>query len=127
MQFTPMQRDFDGGFDLFMTGAGLLLLFMPIDKAFAVDGLRSKLQNPFKHYSQYSPNRVSLLAYYLPVTICLGFLYFDSAIHKLFAAHWRNGLGSWLPATQPYYISALDMSPLLNIEWVAKKALVTRF
>lgn len=120
VQFTPMQRDFDGGFDLFMTGAGFFLLFMPIDKAFSVDNLRYKFQNPFKHYSQYPPQRVTILAYYIPVAVCLGFLYFDSAIHKLFAPHWRNGLGAWLPATQPYYISALDMSPLLNIEWLQK-------
>jgi predicted DCC family thiol-disulfide oxidoreductase YuxK len=32
----------------------------------------------------------------------------------MFAEHWRNGLGTWLPATQPYYVSAIDMSPLLN-------------
>jgi predicted DCC family thiol-disulfide oxidoreductase YuxK len=120
VQFTPMQRDFDGGFDLFMTGAGLLLLFMPIDKAFAIDGLRYKLQNPFKHYSHYPAARVSILAYTIPVAVCLGFLYFDSAIHKMFAQHWRNGLGGWLPATQPYYVSALDMSPLLNNEWLQK-------
>ncbi|MEQ1635053.1 MAG: DCC1-like thiol-disulfide oxidoreductase family protein [Methylococcales bacterium] len=120
VQFTPMQRDFDGGFDLFMTGAGFFLLFMPLDKAFAVDNLRYKLQNPFKHYSQYSPATVSLLAYYIPVGVCLGFLYFDSAIHKMFGEHWRNGLGAWLPATQPYYVSALNMSPLLNIELLQK-------
>ncbi|MCX7089621.1 MAG: DCC1-like thiol-disulfide oxidoreductase family protein [Methylococcales bacterium] len=120
VQFTPMQRDFDGGFDLFMTGAGFFLLFMPIDKAFAVDGLRYKLQNPFKHYAQYSPASVSILAYYIPVTICLSFLYFDSAIHKMFAPHWRNGLGSWLPGTQPYYVSAINMSPLLNNEFLQK-------
>lgn len=120
VQFTPMQRDFDGGFDLFMTGTGFFLLFMPIDQAFSLDTLRYKLQNPFKHYSQYIPSRVSILAYYIPVAVCLGFLYFDSAIHKLFAPHWRNGLGTWLPATQPYYISALDVSALLNIEWLQK-------
>jgi hypothetical protein len=72
------------------------------------------------HYSRYPQVTVSVLAYYLPILICLGFLYFDSAIHKLFAEHWRNGLGSWLPSTQPYYVSALDMSWLLNHEWAEK-------
>lgn len=120
VQFTPMQRDFDGGFDVFMTGAGFFLLFMPIDKAFSFDNLRRKLQTPFIHYSQYPVATVSILAYYIPVAICLGFLYFDSAIHKLFAEHWRNGLGSWLPATQPYYVSAINMSALLNNEWLQK-------
>lgn len=114
VNFTPMQRDFDGGFDLFMIGAGFFLLFMPGDRAFSIDNLRRKLSTPFTHYSAYPKPTVSALAYILPVAICLGFLYFDSAIHKMFAEHWRNGLGTWLPATQPYYVSAIDMSPLLN-------------
>lgn len=114
VNFTPMQRDFDGGFDLFMIGTGFFLLFMPGDRAFSLDNLRYKLSTPFTHYSSYPKPTVSALAYYLPVAICLGFLYFDSAIHKMFAEHWRNGLGTWLPATQPYYVSAIDMSSLLN-------------
>jgi predicted DCC family thiol-disulfide oxidoreductase YuxK len=114
VNFTPMQRDFDGGFDLFMIGAGFFLLFMPGDRAFAIDNLRRKLSTPFTHYSTYPKPTVSVLAYYLPIAICLGFLYFDSAIHKMFAEHWRNGLGTWLPATQPYYVSAIDMSSMLN-------------
>jgi predicted DCC family thiol-disulfide oxidoreductase YuxK len=28
---------------------------------------------------------------------------------------WRNGLGVWLPSSMPYYVSAIDMSPLLNM------------
>lgn len=120
VNFTPMQRDFDGGFDLFMIGANFFLIFMPIDRSFSVDSLREKLASPFKHYSQYKPETVSALVYYLPVLICLGFLYFDSAIHKMFAQHWRNGLGAWLPSSMPYYISVIDMGPLLNIEWLQK-------
>jgi predicted DCC family thiol-disulfide oxidoreductase YuxK len=118
VNFTPMQRDFDGGFDTFMIGAGFFFLFMPLDKTFSLDNLRYKLNRPFVHYSTYQKPTVTVLAYYVPIIICLGFLYVDSAIHKLFAEHWRNGLGTWLPATQPYYVSALDMSPLLNQEWL---------
>ncbi|NOS74952.1 MAG: DUF393 domain-containing protein [Methyloglobulus sp.] len=120
VNFTSMQRDFDGGFDTFMIGVGFFLLFMPGDRAFSIDGLRHKLRDPFVHYSNYPPAMVSALAYRLPIIVCLGWLYLDSDVHKLFAEHWRNGLGSWLPATQPYYVSALDMSPLLNIEWLQK-------
>ncbi|MDD5462428.1 MAG: DCC1-like thiol-disulfide oxidoreductase family protein [Methylococcales bacterium] len=120
VNFTTMQRDFDGGFDSFMTGAGFFLLFMPGDRAFSIDSLRYKLSTPFRHYSTYPKPTVSSLAYYLPVLVCLGFLYFDSAVHKLFAEHWRNGLGSWLPLTQPYYVSAIDMSFLLNNELLEK-------
>lgn len=120
VNFTPMQRDFDGGFDTFMIGLGFFLLFMPGDRAFSVDSLRYKLSNPFVHYSKYPVASVSVLAYYIPIIICLGWLYLDSDVHKLFAQHWRNGLGSWLPATQPYYVSALDMSLLLNVELLEK-------
>jgi predicted DCC family thiol-disulfide oxidoreductase YuxK len=120
VNFTPMQRDFDGGFDLFMIGANLFLIFLPADKAFSVDNLRRKLINPFVHYQNYQKPTVSLLAYSLPVMICLGFLYFDSVIHKMFAPHWRNGLGGWLPGTMPYYVSAINMSWLLNQEVLQK-------
>ncbi|MDD5632473.1 MAG: DCC1-like thiol-disulfide oxidoreductase family protein [Methylococcales bacterium] len=120
VNFTTMQRDFDGGFDSFMTGAGFFLLFMPGSRAFSIDNLRYKLSTPFRHYKSYPKPTVSSLAYFLPVLICLGFLYFDSAVHKLFAEHWRNGLGSWLPSTQPYYVSAIDMSFLLNNELLQK-------
>ncbi len=120
VNFTPMHRDFDGGFDPFMIGANFFLIFLPVDKAFAIDTLRRKLSRPFVHYSQYPKAEVSRLAYYLPVVVCLGFLYFDSAIHKMFAEHWRNGLGAWLPSSIPYYVSALDMSWLLNQEFLQK-------
>lgn len=120
VNFTPMQRDFDGGFDLFMIGANFFLIFMPMDKAFSIDNLRKKLATPFVHKVQLFPVQVSRLAYYLPVIICLGFLYFDSVIHKMFAEHWRNGLGAWLPSSMPYYMSALDLSWLLNIESLQK-------
>ncbi len=120
VNFTPMQRDFDGGFDLFMIGANFFLMFMPHDRCFALDGLRRKLVTPFKHYSSYKKPPVSVLAYTLPVLICLGFLYFDSAVHKMFAEHWRNGLGVWLPASMPFYISALDMHWFLEQAWLQK-------
>ena len=120
VHFTPMQRDFDGGFDIFMIGVNFFLIFMPIDKAFSLDQLRKKLATPFKHYSNYPQETVSRLAYVLPVTICLGFLYFDSVVHKMFAEHWRNGLGAWLPSSMPYYVSALDMQWLLDQEWLQK-------
>ncbi|MFM8342236.1 MAG: DCC1-like thiol-disulfide oxidoreductase family protein [Methylomonas sp.] len=120
VNFTPMQRDFDGGFDLFMIGANFFLIFMPLDKAFSIDNLRKKLATPFVHYNTYAKPQVTVLAYYLPVIICLGFLYFDSVIHKMFAQHWRNGLGGWLPSSMPYYMSALDMSWLLNNEMLQK-------
>ncbi|MEN8260088.1 MAG: DCC1-like thiol-disulfide oxidoreductase family protein [Pseudomonadota bacterium] len=116
MSFTPMARDFDGGFDPFMAGSGLVLIFLPIERALSIDNLRLKLR--FSRITErfVPPSSVPVLAYYMPLVICLGLLYFDSAVHKLFAEHWRNGLGAWLPSSMPYYISAIDMSWLLNIK-----------
>ena len=114
--FTPMQRDFDGGFDQFMIGVGFFLIFLPIDRAFSLDNLRYKLTSNYFTRLKRPPQNTSILAYYLPLATCLGFLYFDSAVHKLFAEHWRNGLGAWLPSSHPYYISAIDMTWLLNIK-----------
>ena len=116
VSFTPMRHDFSGGFDPFMTGVGLLLIILPVDRCFALDNLRFKLRFNKPENIPILQNQVSILAYFLPVIICLGFLYFDSAIHKLYAEHWRNGLGGWLPSTSPYYISAIDLSWLLNIK-----------
>ncbi len=119
VNFTPMQRDFDGGFDLFMIGAGFFLIFMPIGRTLSVDNLLYKLQFRYKQ-NPLLPKRTSALSLLFPVMVCLGFLYFDSGIHKLFAPHWLNGLGGWLPSTMPYYISALDLSWMLNNEILQK-------
>lgn len=116
--FTPMWQDFDGGFDQLMTGSSFLLIFLPTERALSLDNLRSKLRYSTLT-SRYEPNdKVSVLAYYLPLAISLGLLYLDSGIHKLSAEFWRNGMGPWLPPTMPYYMSAIDMTPLLNLKLV---------
>ncbi|GAB6067419.1 hypothetical protein JCM13664_07370 [Methylothermus subterraneus] len=116
--FTPMWRDFDGGFDQLMISSGLLLVFLPSWRALSLDNLRLKLNRSPLNRRYQPPRTVSVLAYRLPLLISLGLLYFDSAIHKLFAPHWRNGMGAWLPSSHPYYISAIDMSWLLEREWL---------
>ena len=112
--FTPMWLDFDGGFDQMMTGVSFLLLFLPSHRALSLDNLRDKLQlsAPGKRYQPAT--QVSVLCYYLPLATVMGFLYLDAGIHKLSAEFWRNGMGSWLPPTMPYYMSPIDMSWLLN-------------
>jgi predicted DCC family thiol-disulfide oxidoreductase YuxK len=114
--FTPMALDFDGGFDQLMTSTSFLLVFLPSERALSLDNLRHKLRysTPGRRYEP--PSQVTVLAYYLPVAISLGLLYLDSGIHKLSSEFWRNGLGAWLPATMPYYTSAIDMSLLLNLK-----------
>ncbi len=114
--FTPMWKEFYGGFDQLMTGSSFLLIFLPSERALSIDNLRLALRysTPSRRYRP--PDHVSVLAYYIPIGISLGLLYLDAGIHKLSAPFWRNGLGPWLPSTMPYYISAIDMSWLLNIK-----------
>ncbi|XSG85440.1 MAG: DCC1-like thiol-disulfide oxidoreductase family protein [Methylohalobius sp. ZOD2] len=118
--FTPMWRDFDGGFDQLMISSGLLLVFLPSWRALSLDNLRLKLQSSTLGQRFEPPRTVPILAYYLPLLISLGLLYFDSAIHKLFAEHWRNGMGAWLPSSHPYYVSPLSMRWLLELEWLQR-------
>ena len=115
-QFTPMIRDFDGGFDQFMTGSSLLMIFLPAERALSLDNLRLKLKySTIRH--RYQPNcQVTILAYLVPIGVLLGLLYLDSGIHKLYAEHWHNGLGAWLPSSMPYYMSAIDLTWLLDIK-----------
>ncbi len=119
VNFTPMHRDFDGGFDLFMIGVGFFLIFMPIGRSLSLDNLVHKLQFKYQDKPQL-PTTTNALSLLLPVLVCLGFLYLDSAVHKVFAPHWLNGLGGWLPSSMPYYISVLDLSWLLNSEITQK-------
>ncbi|MGZ8248365.1 DCC1-like thiol-disulfide oxidoreductase family protein [Methylomagnum sp.] len=114
--FTPMWQDFDGGFDQLMTATSFLLIFLPTERALSLDNLRLKLRYSTPGLRYQPPRDTTVLSYILPAGISLGLLYFDSGLHKLSAEFWRNGMGSWLPPTMPYYMSPLDMTPLLNIK-----------
>lgn len=118
--FTPMWKDFDGGFDQLMLGSSLLLIFLPSERAWSIDRLRFALAHSKPGERRAWPTTVPVLCYYLPLLVSLGLVYFDSAIHKLSAPFWRNGLGPWLPSSLPYYVSPLDMSWLLNQKWLQK-------
>ncbi|MGH8594322.1 MAG: DCC1-like thiol-disulfide oxidoreductase family protein, partial [Gammaproteobacteria bacterium] len=112
--FTPMWRDFDGGFDQLMVGSSFLLMFLPAERALSLDKLRKTLKYSTIAHRYVLPADVSVLCYYIPVLFSLGLLYFDSAVHKLSAEFWRNGMGAWLPATMPYYMSGIDLTWVLN-------------
>lgn len=112
--FTPMWQDFDGGFDQLMTGSSLMLIFLPSNRRLALDPLRNHWNDP-QPEREFSGHRgVPLLAYLFPLGINLGLLYLDSGIHKISSEFWRNGMGAWLPASMPYYMSPIDMSFLLE-------------
>jgi predicted DCC family thiol-disulfide oxidoreductase YuxK len=112
--FTPMWQDFDGGFDQLMTGASLLIIFLPISKRIALDPIRLRWNDSRPDLPETTNTKVPALAYTLTLGVTLGFLYLDSGIHKLSSEFWRNGMGAWLPSTMPYYMSPLDMSFLLD-------------
>ncbi|MGH8590782.1 MAG: DCC1-like thiol-disulfide oxidoreductase family protein, partial [Gammaproteobacteria bacterium] len=112
--FTPMWQDFDGGFDQLMIGSSFLLMFLPTERALSLDKLRKTLKYSTIAHRYVPPTDVSVLCYYIPVLFSLGLLYFDSAVHKLWAEFWRNGMGAWLPATMPYYMSGIDLTWVLN-------------
>jgi predicted DCC family thiol-disulfide oxidoreductase YuxK/uncharacterized membrane protein YphA (DoxX/SURF4 family) len=114
--FTPMWKDFDGGFDQLMLGSSLFLIFLPSERAWSLDRLRLAWRHSTVDRRYALPRTVPVLCYFLPLAVSLGFIYLDSVIHKLFAEFWRNGLGPWLPSSLPYYMSPLDMSWLLEIE-----------
>ena len=116
--FTPMWQDFDGGFDQLMTASSFLLIFLPSERAFSLDNLRWGWRYSVPGQRFKPPQEVPVLAYTLPLALTLGLLYFDSGLHKLSSEFWRNGMGAWLPSTMPYYVSPLDLSPLLNIRWM---------
>ena len=118
LMFTPMWHDFDGGFDQLMTSTSFLLIFLPAGNSLSLDNLKSTLRNANKDIAFTRTKDVPILCYYAPLAISLGLLYFDAALHKLSSEFWINGLGAWLPSTMPYYVSALDMSWLLNIKWL---------
>ncbi len=70
---------------------------MRIGRAFSIDNLQYKIQFKYQERPKI-PETVSVLSVLFPVLIFSGFIYFDSAVHKLFVEHWRNGLGGWLPS-----------------------------
>src|SRR5690554_1600910 len=92
-----------------------LFIFLPISKTFSLDRLILKLKysNTLVRYNP--PQTVSVLAYYLPVLLGIGFFYFDSVFFKFTSPLWLNGLGMWLPSSLPQAI-LVDISPLLNIK-----------
>lgn len=118
LMFTPMWHDFDGGFDQLMTSTSFLFIFLPTGNNLSLDNLKLKLKKSNKDVVFTLNKDISILCYYAPLAISLGLLYFDAALHKLSSEFWRNGLGAWLPSTMPYFVSALDMSWLLNIKWL---------
>lgn len=87
-----------------------LFIFLPVSKNFSLDRLILTKNTSNK------PQKVSVLSYYLPVLVGIGFVYFDSVFFKLTSPLWMNGLGMWKPASMPQSVF-INISPLLNLKY----------
>ncbi len=88
-----------------------LFIFLPISKNFSVDRFIAFGGSSAK------PQKVSILCYYLPVFIGVGFVYVDSIFFKLTSSLWMNGLGMWKPASMPQS-AFMNITPLLNFKYL---------
>lgn len=94
-----------------------LLIFLPVSRNYSLDRFFLKLKTS-EDTNIYEPSRkVSILAYYLPIFMGIGFVYFDSVLFKWTSPLWLNGLGVWLPASVPQ-VALFNLSPLLNLEYI---------
>lgn len=94
-----------------------LLIFIPVSRCLSIDRLGEKLRYSNTRFRYNPPTTVSVLAYYIPVFIGIGFVYFDSIFHKLASDFWVRGLGLWLPAVLPQTVF-IDTTVLMNIKWL---------
>jgi len=100
-------------------GMNFLLVFLPVSRCWSLDRLVEKLKYSSPRFIYNPPTTVSVLAYYTPVLVGVGFVYFDSIFFKLTSYYWMSGLGMWVPASLPM-ITHADTSFLMNQEWLSK-------
>lgn len=94
-----------------------LFIFLPVSKSFSLDRLRLKLKYSNTRFRYEPSQEVSVLSYYVPILLGIGFVYFDSVFFKLSSHLWLNGLGLWLPSSMPQAVF-LNISSLLNIKYL---------
>src|SRR5690606_40702502 len=92
-------------------------MFLPLSNTFSLDRLILKLKYSNTRFRYNPAQTVSVLAYYLPLLMGIGFVYFDSLFFKYTSHLWLNGLGMWLPASMPQAV-LFDISFLLNIKFL---------
>lgn len=94
-----------------------LFMFLPLSKTFSLDRLILKLKYSNTRIKYNPPQTVSVLAYYIPLLMGIGFVYFDSVFFKYSSELWLEGLGVWLPASVPQSVFA-NLSFLLNLKYL---------
>lgn len=97
-----------------------LLMFVPLGRRYSLDQLlvRLRYSNAQHHYKL--PRTVSQLAYYAPVAVLLGFVYFNSTLYKVVNQNWLDGLGLWKYSSIPTLVIA-------NHSWMLNQELLVKF
>jgi hypothetical protein len=102
-------RDYEYHIDYVYIGLSFSFLWLPVHKALSIDAKRfSNIQ------------KIKIREFYYPylLTLGVGLLYFDSALHKLGSSLWLSGIGFWLPASTPP-ATWLDLSFILNNKFIS--------
>ncbi|MBG6236606.1 putative DCC family thiol-disulfide oxidoreductase YuxK/uncharacterized membrane protein YphA (DoxX/SURF4 family) [Pedobacter sp. CAN_A7] len=94
-----------------------IFIFLPISKSISIDRLLLKLKYSNTRFRYNPPETVSVLAYYCPILLGIGLVYFDSVFFKFNSSLWLNGLGLWLPSSLPQTI-LFDISTILNLKYL---------
>lgn len=98
-------------------GMSFLMIFLPISKNLSLDRLLLKYKYSNTRFNYNPPTTVSVLAYYVPVLVGIGFVYFDSIFFKFTSSFWRSGLGMWLPSSVPQ-TAMIPLTDLLNLKYL---------
>lgn len=90
-------------------GLNFLMILLPVGRVWSVDRLLLDRRWP----DRQGDNSVNVFAYYLPLFMGLGLVYFDSIFYKFSSPMWVNGLGLWEPASL-LFVTHNDTSWILN-------------
>ncbi|WAC01920.1 hypothetical protein N7U66_19070 [Lacinutrix neustonica] len=81
--FLSFFTDFEYHMHYVYVGISFLTTFMPLSNILSLDVA----------YLKKKKSAVSVIYYYLPVVVGIGFVYFDSIFHKITSEIWTHGLG----------------------------------
>jgi predicted DCC family thiol-disulfide oxidoreductase YuxK len=101
-------------------GINALLIFLPVSKLYSMDRLMLKLKYSNTRFQYTPPTTVPVLAYYMPLLLGVGFVYFDSIFYKLSSPMWLKGLGVWMP-------SSLPIAAHVNSSWILNNEIIIKF
>ncbi len=98
-------------------GLNFILMFLPVSRVWSLDRLILKLRFSNAKF-EYTPSKTaSVMAYWVPLFVGVGLVYFDSIFFKFTDPIWMKGLGLWWPASH-VCASYLALPELLNQKWL---------